>query len=345
MRIYHYPITMLSICIPIYNFDMTQLVHELTKQAKRLDTGIEILMIDDGSEMFFKEINRKLKGLPYVVYEELEKNIGWSKIRNLLAKKAKYDYLLFLDCDSETPDNQYLNRYIQYFKGQPEAHNNETLSKETAKKEGSKKEALKKEAVIYGGRCYRKQPENAETLLHWLFGVHREVRDAETRSRHPYQSFMTNNFLTTKTVISRIPFYEHLSGYGHEDTLFGYELKKNGVPIIHIDNPLTHIGLEPADRVLIKMEQSQQNLLKINEYLGNDPEFAKTVRVLNTYHKLKKHHLIKPVNAVFRLFEKSIRRSLLGSSPKLWQLDLFKLGMIARAGSEVYPVKYEVRAI
>ena len=49
------------------------------------------------------------------------------------------------------------------------------------------------------------------------------------------------NLLAPKDIFQKIAFNEKLNGYGHEDTLFGVELKKEGVTMAHIDNPIIHL--------------------------------------------------------------------------------------------------------
>lgn len=296
---------MISICIPVYNFEMTRLVQDLHKQADALDSETEILLLDDASSLSYKEQNRKLVSLSRVRYEELETNVGRSKIRNLLSKKASHPFLLFMDCDSQVPDKHYLERYLQQLDPG-------------------------REAIIYGGRTYAAEPDRTENRLHWLFGSKREVKTAETRKQHPYQSFMSNNFLIPKTILSENPFNEQLSGYGHEDTLMGYELKKKQLPIIHIDNPLMHIGLETAEEFLHKNEEGLKNLLKIIVFLHYDEVFIKMVKVLRSCKMLERLYLKKPFVLVFNLFEKRIRRALMSATPKLWQLDVYKLGKLCQ---------------
>ncbi len=300
---------MISICIPVYNFEMARLVQDLHNQADALDAKVEILLLDDGSSLPYKETNRKLADLNLVRYEELETNVGRSRIRNLLNKKATHPFLLFMDCDSQAPDKHYLERYLQHLEPNMES-------------------------IIYGGRTYAPEPDRAENRLHWLFGTKREVKTAETRKQHPYQSFMSNNFLIPKTILSRFPFNEQLRGYGHEDTLMGYELKKQQVPIIHIDNPLMHIGLESAQDFLRKNEQGLQNLLKITDYLNNDEAFIKMVKVLRSRKMLKRLYLRKPFVFVFNLFEQRITQALMGDSPTLWQLDVYKLGKLCQTSRQ-----------
>jgi glycosyltransferase involved in cell wall biosynthesis len=297
---------MLSICIPIYNHYMDNLVGTLSQQASDLDEDVELLLIDDCSDNVFQKKNRELAKLKPVRYEELQTNIGRSKIRNLLSRKAKHLHLLFLDCDSEVPDSDYLKRYIRCIKDDAA------------------------EAIVYGGRTYLDAPESNEYRLHWLFGSNREVKTAALRNMKPWQSFMSNNFLIHKKTLSSIPFNEQLSGYGHEDTLLGYELKIRGIPIRHIDNPLLHVGLETAEEFLAKTNQGLQNLLRINEILNYDPEFIKTVRVLRLSHRMESLKLLKPFAAVFSAVEKGIAHRLLGKSPKLRMLDFYKLGKICQ---------------
>ena len=297
---------MLSICIPIYNYDMTKLVRMLHRQADELGAAFEILLIDDCSDSMFQKKNRGLAELEWVRYEELDQNIGRSRIRNLLMGKAKFDHLLFMDCDSEVPDADYLKRYYE-------------LIKDNSAK-----------LVVYGGRTYHDAPESSEYWLHWLFGSNREVRSATARSKNPWQSFMSNNFLIHKQILSLIPFNEKLAGYGHEDTLFGYELKKHGQPIQHIDNPLLHAGLDTAEEFLEKTAQGLQNLLIVNDILKDDRGFIESVRVLKLGNQLQRLMLLKPFAALFSCTEKWTVHQLLGEKPRLWTLDYYKLGKICQ---------------
>src|ERR1044071_5613337 len=105
---------MLSILIPVYNFDVTGLAASL--QASETNIPFEIICLDDGSAPMFKAINKKIAGLENIIYEELPQNIGRSKIRNLLAERAKYEYLLFLDCDSTAVSGRFLSSYVSNVK-------------------------------------------------------------------------------------------------------------------------------------------------------------------------------------------------------------------------------------
>ncbi len=104
---------MLSILIPVYNYNITLLVSQLQKQAIETFADFEIIVMEDGSDTFLEE-NKEIEKFENCKYEVLEKNIGRSAIRNRLAEKAKYDHLLFLDCDAEIYTPHFIEKY-EYF--------------------------------------------------------------------------------------------------------------------------------------------------------------------------------------------------------------------------------------
>ena len=227
---------MISILIPIYNFDVCQLVADLKGQCEKLAIKYEIICFDDGSGEDYKTINRRVKS-EHIQYQELPKNLGRSAIRNALGKAAKFPYLLFMDCDSKVVRADYMEKYIR---------------------------ETDPATLLYGGRCYASQmPEDESLRFHWYYGMKREVSPVSQRGKMPYHGFMTNNFLIPKDVFLRIQFDESLRQYGHEDTLFGLELKNRNIRIRHIDNPLEHLGLEPARTFLRKTRKGIENLLAL----------------------------------------------------------------------------------
>src|SRR4030042_2590249 len=88
--------TMLSILIPVYNFNVVRLVGEVHHQALNSGAKFEIIVVDDGSDIHYKEQNRIISKLQDIRYEELSENIGRSRIRNKLAGMAAFPCLLFL---------------------------------------------------------------------------------------------------------------------------------------------------------------------------------------------------------------------------------------------------------
>ncbi len=295
---------MISICVPVYNFDVTELTDSLLEQSNRIGYPIEILLFDDHSLSYFRNINSKLNNRKDVNYLEFDFNIGRSKIRNRLADFASGYWLLFLDCDMVIDDPNFLKNYV---------------------------DVLQKADVICGGIKYGQKPFREELILRWKYGIHRECRKPLRRQMSPYNSFMSGNFLINSEVFHTIRFNEEISGYGHEDTVFGINLKRSKTSILHIDNPSVHIGLEPCFDFLQKSEQSVINLTKL---MQNAPDLRKdlekTVKVLRVFKFLRFLGLVILLRWVFRVINPVIRRSLCSRHPSLIMFDVYKLALLAK---------------
>lgn len=248
---------MLSILIPCYNFDVRPLVHRLHEQILQLSIPAEIRCVEDASAPPFVQLNKSLQPLPHVHWEVLPQNLGRSKIRNYLAQTARYEFLLFMDSDSMPTGDDYLAQYV--------AH-------------------LPTKGVLYGGRSYAiAPPTDPQLYFHWFYGTQREVQTTAQRQQQPYHAFMTNNFLIPKTIFEKIQFDESLTQYGHEDTLFGCALAQAAVPILHLSNPLQHIGLEPRDQFLDKSQLALQNLKQLYQ---SQKLHSSATRLLVWYQRL-----------------------------------------------------------
>lgn len=297
---------MISICIPIYNKDVSGLVEALQEQITRLNVPVEIFLLDDGSDDHFEKMNRKLEKTAFVNYSVLPANVGRSKIRNILADKASFPYLLYLDCDTQIVRKDFIDSYFT---------------------------ETDKHSVVCGGHIYGERPDKQELLLHWLAGSKREMKPLHLRKKRPYHSFMTGNFMIKRSVFKNIRFREDLRGYGHEDTLFGYDLKKKGVSIHHIDNPIEHTGLENADNFIMKTREGLQNLLISYKITGYDASYANMIKILQTYRMMRRIYMCKPFSAFYKVFEKPMLANLKGRKPCLWVFDLYKLGNLCRASA------------
>jgi glycosyltransferase involved in cell wall biosynthesis len=286
---------MISILIPIYNFDVTKLVKNLHQQGCQLAVDFEIICVDDASSPPFVHLNKSLTKLHQVHLELLAQNMGRAAIRNYLASKAKYPYLLFMDGDSKPISHQYLANYI----GQ-----------------------LAPDKLLYGGRCYQiSAPLDPNLYFHWHYGTKRESTTAAYRKQQPYRSFMTNNFLIPAAIFRTIKFDETLQQYGHEDTLFGLELKKYNISIVHLDNPLEHIGIEDFARFIKKSEQAIENLVQLSKQHHLSP----SVRLVRYYELLRRCKCISIVSFLGILLEKTLKLHFKRKPVYLILFDLYKL--------------------
>ncbi len=255
---------MLSVCIPVYNFDVTKLVNNILQQAEVANIDIEILIGDDSSTNKFN--NKSLDDGFRVRYIYNKKNLGRSKNRNQLAEKAKYNYLIFIDCDAKIKSKNFLSFYIASI--------------------------VKKQRVVCGGTAYTKKSQDKNHTLHWKYGTKVEAKSIEERKKTPNKSFSSFNFLIEKELFLSIKFNENLTKYGHEDTLFGYELKKRNITIIQIDNPLIHTGIEENRVFIEKSLIGIDNLIYIIKNIENSKELISDITLLKFYKSLEKKKIL-----------------------------------------------------
>lgn len=298
---------MLSVCIGIYNYDVNQLVKDLCKQADKLGIDYEILLLDDASKHDYMMKNAKLDFLPNVTYLQNYRNVGRSVIRNTLASKAKYPYLLFMDCDTKVSHPDYLKKYV---------------------------EAAPTARVISGGYEYRDRKPKQNYTLRWAYGRQREMVQAEIRNQHPNYCFSTFNFLIEKEIFKTVEFDETLSGYGHEDTLFGLQLMEHGITVKHIDNPLRHEVVATNDKFLKQTENSIDNLFVVYEKVKNRQQFVEGIRLLATFQKLQKKRMTKLYVRLYSVFKSLIIKNLKSKKPNMKCFDLYKLNYICQKFSD-----------
>ena len=288
---------MLSILIPTYNQDISGLVSELHRQAMDTYVDFEIIVMEDGSTLFLNE-NKSVEVFENCIYIALEKNLGRSAIRNRLADQARYEHLLFLDCDAEICSTNFVSKFIVF---------------------------CKDDNVVLGGRIYDQNDENPQYSLIRKYGMERERNDYHNQSeRRKFPMFTTPNFLISKNIFNKIRFDESIKGYGHEDTVFGIMLHKLQIEFIFIDNPVKHIGLETNKLFIKKTENAIQNLLFLNNS-GNYPLLSKESKLLTIYLRLKKTRLIPLFAFAFSISRNLLQKLLCSPRPSLLLFDLYKL--------------------
>ncbi|MCX7611617.1 MAG: glycosyltransferase [Ignavibacterium sp.] len=291
---------MLSICIPVFNFDVRNLVDSIYSQVKNLKEKTEIILIDDCSDEYYKKINSQLP--TEIRFIPLSKNIGRAKIRNLFLNYTNYDYLLFLDCDSIVIKDDFIKNYLDIIKTNPD--------------------------VVIGGRIYPTEKPHKSKMLRWRYCLEREHKLFFGNNDKNNRGFLSNNFLIRKTLFEKINFDERISSYGHEDTLFGYELKKAGIKITYIDNPVLNGELEDNEVFLNKTEMSIHNLKLILEYLNFDKEFTNEVNLLRNYYLIKKLKLIFLLELLWNSTKNFVKMLLIKGYYNSLLFDFYKIGYL-----------------
>ena len=288
---------MLSVLIPTYHYDTLKLVKDIHSQILETEIPFEILVFDDASKKP-PENNIKINELQYAQYIVLKENLGRSAIRNLLAKTAKFDWLLFLDADTQINNAAFIFNYLQEIK------------------EASHQ-------IVYGGIQYQTTAPEKEERLRWIYGKKREALSLEERVKNPYLRFLTLNFLIKKSVFQVIQFNTDIPNLRHEDTLFALDARKNDISIKHIDNPVLHLGLESSKTFLLKSEESVEVL---HQFISDNLLKPRDTKLSRMAEKLKRNQMTYPVLLMYKLFGKKMRTQLLSKSPSLFIFDVYRLG-------------------
>ena len=289
----------LSILIPTHNYDCTRLVYDLEAQLTEED---EIIVGNDCSTD--KNIVAKLskiedsgKSRVFTPNDNDSRPLGRAAIRNALAREAKGEWLLFIDADAEVRSKTFIEDYLSATKFAP---------------------------VVCGGTGNLPECPSPECRLRYDYEVEAEQRlTVERRQRFPYAQLTTFNFLIRRDIFLSICFDEGFKEYGYEDTCFGFQLKQRGIAIHHIDNKLTHLGIETSDVYLSKIETALRTLSKIEK------EQRKLVRLSGFAMKLERYYLLGLVRCIFRLTKKHLRANLLGKHPNQKLFTFYKLGYYA----------------
>jgi hypothetical protein len=286
---------MVSILIPVYNYDITSLVSELYNQVITAHIDFEIIALDDKSSDDILSINNSTNKLKFTNYNLSDKNNGIAITRQLLVNKAKYNWVLLIDADMRLKDSFYISNYINAIK-----HNYE---------------------VVFGGIIYENNPPDLKSLLRWKYGVIYESVSAEKRNKTPYKITSAANMLIKKDVYIKFALDSIGNSYGM-DIFFGPQLKLNNIPVLHIDNSVYHLGLESSIKYKEKVEFGVRTLL--NLYNKNDIKEHEN-DLLKAFIFSKKTGLNYIFFGLYKVFNVLIIKNLLSKNPKILLLQYYKI--------------------
>jgi len=280
---------MLSILIPTFNEDITPLVERLWHEIERIKTPIEIIIGDDHST---REASlNTFHNLDSVVFFRNTENLGRTATRDLLARKARYNTLLFLDADVLPAQSDFIKKYLS---------------------------AIGKSQVVFGGVQYTKQKPEQAMLLRWVYGKEREAKLAQERQYNPYY-IISQNLMIDKDVFLAVNAPE-IKRYGW-DNVFSFQLYQQGITVHHIDNAVIHLGLEPWDSYLSKVQQAMSTLVWAEK---NDMISEDFTSIQKFYNSLKTFGLAGLLRISLTLWLPLMRTQLASKFPSVRVLDLYK---------------------
>jgi len=290
---------MISVLIPVYNYNITALVLEIHKQLVIKKIAYEFICIDDNSTVFYYE-NLELTSVDNLKFVQLEKNIGRSKIRNLLAKMAIYDWFLFLDSDSFPVKSNFISEYLN------------------AINDFEKK-------IFCGGVKYKNELPQKESILRWKVGKSREEVRFEEKLKFPNRYFFTANFIIHRSIFKNHEFDEKILKYGYEDFLFAQDLRKSKIEIIHINNPICHLEDEQTIVFIKKVKESIINLLDLST---DERMKTSNLKILSIFLSAKKYYLSLFLGCCFSIFQKKMEKNLMSLNPSLRVFDFYRLSYL-----------------
>ena len=285
---------MISILIPVYNFDCTDLINELRASCVLARVEYEIIIGNDCSTdpSVLKSLEAISKLDRCRVINE-PKNIGRAFILNKLAQLSAYPFLIIIDSDARVAKDDFIEKYIQV--------------------------AVDHDVVCGGIEVRKEDALNNNKLRYKYEQAATKSRALEYRKNHPYEKFSTFNLLIRRSVFESIKFDSRCYQYGYEDTILGIDLMRLNIEVLHINNPLIHTGIDSNKSFLSKTHQALQ-VLK-----GLDVFYQEHLRLSRVALRLKRYHLLPLMKLWHEIFGKLEYKSLL-TCPSVNMFYLYKLG-------------------
>jgi glycosyltransferase involved in cell wall biosynthesis len=232
----------LSVLIPFWRDDPCELMASLDREAARLRTSVEIVVLDDGSgdDALAEKVAHKLHELRLPArFVRLMRNEGRSRGRNRLAAHARGSAYLFLDADMRPDDDRFLTFWADLV-------------------------AREDPAVAFGGFSLKQAPKAGKFAVHRRMALKAECVPFDQRARRPEKYVYTCNLLVRRDAFYSEAFDESFTGWGWEDVEWATRVAQR-YTVVHVDNPASHLGLDTVSGLAAKYEQSVGNYARLVE--------------------------------------------------------------------------------
>ena len=238
----------LSVLIPFHGDDPRPLLVALDRQAAALGGAVELVVLDDGDPRpsagaAVATCVRALASPARLI--RLAANEGRARGRNRLARHARGGHYLFLDSDMAPDAMDFLARWLEL--------------------------AREETPVAFGGFTVDAAPADRKTALHRALSRRSDCLSAAERRKTPEKYVFTSNLLVRRDVFEAERFDEGFRGWGWEDVEWGMRVSRRW-PVLHLDNTAAHLGLDGAETLTRKYEQSAANFARV---LAAHPDFVR----------------------------------------------------------------------
>jgi len=226
----------LTVLIPFFGDDPVQLISELAARSQDL----EIVLLDDGGkdDRLAERVADSVRALPAPArFVRLGANVGRARGRNRLAAEARGRHLLFLDADMLPDSPSFCADWMALITSE-------------------------NPAVAFGGFSLLRTPARPEHDLHRAMALRSDCLGPTERRQSPEKHVFTSNLLVRRDVFDAIAFDEAFAGWGWEDVEWAMRVSRHW-PILHPDIPASHLGLDTAEVLSRKYEQSAANFARV----------------------------------------------------------------------------------
>lgn len=292
----------LSVLIPFFRDDPRDLLNALNEEAGALGVSVEVIVLSDGGgdddRVALVETAIRSLSLPARLID-LPANEGRSRGRNRLAEAARGGNFLFLDSDMRPDSDRFLQTWVDLVvRDDP--------------------------AVAFGGFSLLRAPDEPRFAVHRALAEKSECVPCHQRARQPEKYVYTSNLLVRRDVFEAEAFDQTFTGWGWEDVEWAMRVSRR-FPVLHIDNPATHMGLDTVEALASKYEQSAPNFARV---VAGHPE------IVSGYPSYKAARLLKRIpglGLVRPLFKRAATSGWLPTATRAFSLRLYRAALYAEA--------------
>lgn len=292
----------LSVLMPFLRDDPRDLLRLLDREAAQVRGAVEIVILDDGTNDerltadLIKVINEMAMPVRLIT---LIANEGRAVGRNRLAEAARGGSLLFLDSDMRPDQFHFLGAWVDLVKAQDPA-------------------------VAFGGFSLLQASTERKFSVHRAMAAKSDCLACEERAKTPEKYVYTSNLLVRRDVFEAEAFDREFSGWGWEDVEWAMRVSRR-YPVIHVDHPATHMGLDTTASLAGKYEQSADNFARV---VSKHPDIIASYPSFKVAKALKRLPMLK---AIRPLMKQAALADWLPVRARAFSLRLYRAALYAEA--------------
>ena len=293
---------LVSVLMPFLRDDPSSLLAMLDAEAAALGGAVEIVLLDDGTDDagLTGRLAAQIASMALPCrLTSLTANEGRSKGRNRLAGAARAGHLLFLDSDMRPDHPRFLATWLDLVRDS-------------------------NPAVAFGGFSLLQAPTDARFAVHRSMAAQSDCVPHLERAKTPEKYVFTSNLLVRRDVFEAEAFDSAFTGWGWEDVEWAMRVSRRW-PVIHVDNPATHMGLDTTASLAGKYEQSAANFARV---VAKHPDIVSGYPSFRVAKTLKRLPMLKTVRPMIK---QAALTDWLPVKARAFSLRLYRAALYAEA--------------